>query len=95
MIISAVLVTGGLAFYASKHRRQQFWLLSNRQPGDPHLQVGDGEVDYKGGGYGVLVLQQQGLHWQLYVVVVLDPLIDVDQQLHEFLPDSFMLTGQL
>ena len=47
---------GGLAFYASKHRRQQFWLLSNRQPGDPHLQVGDGEVDYKGGGSGVLVL---------------------------------------
>ena len=67
----------------------------NRQPGDPHLQVDDGEVDYKGGGYGVLVLQQQGLHWQLYVVVVFYPLIDLDQQLHDLLFDSFMLTCQL
>ena len=70
--------------------------FSNRQPGEPHLQVDGGEVDYKGGGYGVLVLQQQGLHWQLYVVVVLYPLIDLDQQLHvDLLFDSFMLTCQL
>ena len=49
-------MTGGLALYASKHRGHKFCLLFNRQPGDPHLQVDDGEVDYKGGGYGVLVL---------------------------------------
>ena len=72
----------GLGFDARQDVGDQLDLAGEREAGEAHLNVDDGEVDDKGGGGGVLVLEQQRLDGQLDVRVVLDPLVDVHQQLH-------------
>ncbi len=69
---------GGLGLDAGEYTRHQLHLALQGEPREPHLDVDDGEVDHKGGGGRVLVLQQQRLYRQLDPRVVLDPFVDVD-----------------
>ena len=73
---------GGLGLNASENTGHQLHLALEREAGEPHLDVDDGEVDHEGGGGRVLVLEQQRLYRQLDPHVVLDPLVYVHQKLH-------------